>query len=143
MKKNLFFFFIFATTIVHAQTTLRGKVTDSSFHRLRSATVQLNRDSGNVTLNETITDSLGAFSFNNIYPGKYIITVSFVGYGTSSSHVTAGTDSVTTLSTIVLTKASGTLAGVTVTATEPAVTQKADTIQYSANQYKVNPDATS
>ncbi len=143
MKKNLFFFFILATTILHAQTTLRGKVTDSSFHRLRSATVQLNRDSGNVTLNETITDSLGAFSFNNIYPGKYLIVVSFVGYGTSSTLVNAGTDSVTALSTIVLTKASGTLAGVTVTAIEPAVTQKADTIQYSANQYKVNPDATS
>ncbi|MDQ2753574.1 MAG: TonB-dependent receptor family protein [Bacteroidota bacterium] len=143
MKKNLFFFFILATTLLHAQTTLRGKVTDSSFHRLRSATVQLHRDSGNVTLNQTITDSAGAFSFNNIYPGKYIITVSFVGYGTSSNLIAAGTDSVTTLSTIVLTKATGTLAGVTVIATEPAVTQKADTIQYSANQYKVNPDATS
>ncbi len=144
MKKVLFLFSLLAATFLHAQTTtLQGKVTDSSSRALHSATVQLNRDSGNVTLNQTITDSLGNFSFNNIYPGKYVIIVSFVGYGTSSSLVTAGTDSVTSLSTIVLNKASGTLAGVTVTATEPAVTQKADTIQYSANQYKVNPDATS
>ncbi len=143
MKKIILFFFMLTAIALHAQTTLRGKVTDSSHHPLRSASVQLNRDSGNVTLNETITDSLGNFSFNNIYKGKYIITVSFVGYGTSSTLINAGADSVTAVANVVLTKAIGTLAGVTVTATEPAVTQKADTIQYSANQYKVNPDATS
>ncbi len=143
MKIILLFLSLFFTAFLFAQTTVKGKVVDSSHHPLSAATVQLNRDTGNVTIAETLTDSLGNFVFHNVDSGKYILTLSFVGYGTSSNILQVRRDSLITLNNIVLAKATGTLEGVTVTATTPAVTQKADTIQYSANQYKVNPDATS
>ncbi len=143
MKIFLLFSFLLFSSFLFAQTSVRGKVTDSSLQPLPAATVQLNKDTGNIKLAETLTDSLGNFVFNNVDSGKFIITVSFVGFGTSSVIINTKKDSAIALSNIILTKASGTLAGVTVTATAPAVTQKADTIQYSASQYKVNPDATS
>ena len=126
--------------------TIRGKITDSLHRPLASATVQLNRNIGNVPVAQTITDSLGNYSFANADSGRFTITASFVGFGTGSAQFTVIKDSArafTNVPELSLVKASGTLAGVTVTASAPVVSQKADTIQYSANQYKVNPDATS
>lgn len=145
MKAVFLFVFSCIATGLFAQT-IKGKVTDSLHHPLPSATVQLNRDSGNIQLAQTITDSLGNYSFTIADSGRFTITASFVGFGTGSISITVTKDSVQTFINVPefsLVKASGTLAGVTVTASTPAVSQKADTIQYSANQYKVNPDATS
>ena len=161
MKAFLLFLFISSGYSLLAQTNLRGKVTDSSRHPLPLATVQLNRSNGNTTITTTTTDSLGSFTFSNVDSGSYVITVSFVGFGTVSTAIAinkkaiykdsanadsaslSANDNLITIDNIVLQKATGTLAGVTVTSASPPVTQKADTIQYSANQYKVNPDATS
>ena len=147
MKAILLLLSLFFTSCLVAQTTIRGSVKDSSHRPLQAATVQLNRSTGNIKLKETVTDSLGNFLFRGVDTGKLVITVSFVGFGTSSKVVSvpiaSQTDSLLTVDAIILTKASGTLTNVTVTASAPAVTQKADTVQYSANQYKVNPDATS
>lgn len=142
MKAILLLIFLFLTSGLFAQT-IRGKIVDSSHRPLPAATVQLNRDSGNIRIAQTVTDSLGNYSFTTTGSGSFVVTASFVGFATSSSRIDVTKDSVNNVSQISLIKASGTLAGVTVTATSPAVVQKADTIQYSANQYKVNPDATS
>lgn len=147
MKAILLFLSLFFMSCLVAQTTIRGSVKDSTHRALQAATVQLNRTTGNIKLNETLTDSAGNFSFRDVDTGRFILTVSFVGFGTSSNTIIIAkdslrTDSILTVGAIILAKASGTLAGVTVTASAPAVTQKADTVQYSANQYKVNPDAT-
>jgi hypothetical protein len=56
-----------------AQATVIGTVTDSVAHRpLAGALVQLVADSGSVARNAT-SDSLGAFRFDGVRPGSYII----------------------------------------------------------------------
>ena len=138
---------LFFVTALKAQVNFIGKVVDSASAPLNAATVQLNKDSGNVSLQATYSDSTGQFKLTNVSNGKYILTVSFVGYGTVSKPLTVITDSTTVDTTInigniTLNKASGELTGVTVTTNVPPVTQKNDTTQYNASQYKVNPDAT-
>jgi hypothetical protein len=139
----LFFFLLIAAISLRAQTTIKGKIVDSANRPLLAATVQLNRDTGNVRLQQTLTDTAGTFSIANVDSGKYVITISFVGYGTASQAVQAGKDTTINLGSLQLVRISNSLSTVVVTATTPAVTQKGDTVQYSANQYKVNPDATS
>src|SRR4051794_1179254 len=85
----LFFYLLIAAVSLQAQTSIRGKIVDSANRPLPAATVQLNRDTGNIRLQETLTDTAGAFSFTNVDSGKYVITISFVGYGTASHPVQA------------------------------------------------------
>ncbi len=139
----LLFFLLIAAISLRAQTTIHGKIVDSANRPLPAATVQLNRDTGNVRLQETLTDTAGTFSFTNVDSGKYVITISYVGYGSASQAVQAGKDTIISLGNLQLVHISNSLSTVVVIATTPAVTQKGDTVQYSANQYKVNPDATS
>jgi len=144
MKTSLLFSFcLLAAISLQAQTTIKGRIADSTNHPLPAATVQLNQDTGNIKLQETLTDSAGNFSFSNIDSGKYIITISFVGYGSASQVVQAGRDTTINIGNLHLVRISNSLSTVVVTASTPPVTQKGDTVQYSANQYKVNPDATS
>src|SRR4051794_2972230 len=144
MKIFLLFLILFLANIsLRAQTTISGKIVDSTNRPLQAATVQLNRDTGNIRLQETLTDTSGTFSFTNVDSGKYVISISYVGYGSASQVVQAGRDTIINLGNLQLVRISNSLSTVVVTATTPAVTQKGDTVQYSANQYKVNRDATS
>ncbi len=128
---------------LQAQTTLHGKVADSLDQPLPAAVVKLSKTTGSIVTKETVTDSLGNFTLINVDSGQYILITSFIGFGTSSQSVEVSGAGNRTLPDIILSKSTGNLAGVTVTATVPPVTQKGDTVQYNAGQYKVNPDASS
>ena len=106
-----------------------------------NATVKLiSTDSSASELN-TVSDNKGVFTFNNIQLGNYTLTVTLIGYETMAQVVSI--DSVNTnLGNIVLSKSAKTLKTVVINGAPP-VRQKDDTVEYSASQYKVNPDATS
>lgn len=76
--------FVFTSTTMLAQsasTSLRGVVTDSTGAAIPGASVQLTDDATNATAGTT-TDRAGEYSFHQLQPGDYTITVSAGGFGT-------------------------------------------------------------
>jgi uncharacterized membrane protein YgcG len=88
----------------------------------------------------TVTDSLGRFHFDGLKPDSFRITLSSIGFGTTTMNVKIDSSNVD-LNFIFLTGTTDVASSVTVTASAAPVVQKGDTVQFSANQYKVNPDA--
>jgi hypothetical protein len=130
------------STASFAQTgSLQGLLTDSdSQAKLSGATVTLLNAVDSQVVSSMVTDPRGRISFRNIAAGKYIIRISMIGYRPYFSDVTL-TDEEKQLGMIRMEKEGKELQGVTVVSKTPLVIQKADTSQFSASQYKVNPDA--
>lgn len=82
----------------------------------------------------------GAFDFKGLTLQSYILRISSVSHEPDSQVVTL-TDSSKDLGIISISKKAKLLAEVTIQAATPPVRQKADTLEYSASAFKVNPDA--
>ncbi len=143
----ILFLFLFSINIVEAQT-VKGVLTDENDKSpLVGATVKLsnrpdslnNQDSS--TAYTTVTNKDGAFIFENVTPKLYRLSVESVGLGRFQITVSVKDSMVTDLATISISKTSKILNEVVITASAPQVKQKVDTVEYSANQFKVNPDA--
>jgi len=108
---------------VSAQT-VSGVAKEAGGQPLSGATITLYKDSAIVKL--AVTKENGAYHFEAVQPGTYRVGTSFVGTTPSfSAPFTVGTTDVT-VPELVVTKAGGTLQGVTVTARRPIVEVKAD-----------------
>jgi hypothetical protein len=85
----------------------------------------------------------GSFNFTNLKNGEYVLKATSVGFENLIQPVHIS-DSVPVLDlgVLYLPKKTVTLEGVVVVANPPNAIQKADTTQFSASQFKVNPDAT-
>ncbi|MFL3660306.1 MAG: TonB-dependent receptor [Polaribacter sp.] len=82
MKKITFFLFLFASTLVNAQSfTLKGKVVDANNESLPGATILVKE-----TQQGTSSDFDGVFRIN-LDKGMYTIQVSFIGYKTVSEEI--------------------------------------------------------
>lgn len=106
---------------------------------LRGATVNLVNSDSSIAYT-VVADKTGSFLFENVSPKKYLLSISSVGYATINMPVSVK-DSLVELAEILVPKAAKVLKSVTVTTTAPPVKLKQDTVEYSANAYKVNPDA--
>jgi len=140
---TLMVFFNFLTGKAHSQTgALKGRVVDQSNNTaIAGATILVVLQSDSSQTQTTVTDNDGYFIITGLLNGVYTLTVSFVGYGKVVQNISLnGQDK--NIGTIIIQRQSKELADVIVTAKEPPVEQKLDTIQYNANQYKTNPDAT-
>lgn len=124
-----------------AQTNvLTGKVFDGDTKEpLVGATVRAvsGKDSTSV-----LSDKNGEFVFKNLVPGDYKLKISYLGYSVMLSDFTWENKALT-LNNFFINRDAKTLTGVTVVSTPPLVKIKADTVEISASQLKVNPDATS
>lgn len=129
--------------IAQAQTrTISGTVIDQqSRSPLSRATVQLQTLSDSTT-RKSITDSAGRFNFTGLKRDSFLLSVSYVGYNPVSRIIAVDTADIQ-LSIATVTNATPDLATVIISTTISPVTQKGDTLQFNANQFKVNPDATS
>ena len=107
---------------------------------LQRATLFLASNSDSTNTRNSITDSAGNFSFSGLQPDSYKLVISSVGFGTLSRTITVDTSDVM-LDTLTLRTSDNIVGGVTVTATVPLATQKGDTVQFNASQFKVQPDA--
>lgn len=128
-----------------AQTSsVKGTVKDAVDNTpVAGATVVmvLQKDSVQSGKQSTVTDAKGNFELANVGNGNYQLEVSSVNYDKIKKNViTSG--SIKDLGVISLIKTGKDLEGVTVVSQAPAVIQKGDTSQFSASQFKVNPDAT-
>ena len=118
--------------------TLRDQ-TDSSL--LSGATIEILLQSDSSLVKTGISDSKGKFTLEGLVPGGLIFKVSTIGYQEYIDLFTLK-DTTKDLGIITLNKRGKDLSTVTIISKAPPVVQKGDTSQFSANQYKVNPDAT-
>ena len=105
-----------------------------------TVTIYLQHDSTRRQLKNAVTDSKGAFELTELATGTFIIDISSIGYEKVSRQVVVD-EPAKDMGTINLVKQGKELADVTVVSKAPPVVQKGDTSQFSASQYKVNPDA--
>ncbi|MEX8547440.1 MAG: TonB-dependent receptor [Mucilaginibacter sp.] len=116
---------------------IAGSVVDSiSKKPIDYATITLFRSGGKAPLNGVVTDSKGNFRIDNLNPGKYKITVSFIGYPTKTF------DPVTTtpakpdanLGTVRLSPSGRMLKGVEVVGQQALVENHIDKLVYNAEK---------
>jgi hypothetical protein len=142
---GLFLFFNFFAVIAFAQNAaIKGVVVDAvDKSAVRGATVviYLQKDSTKSVIQSTVTNAKGSFELTGIPNESYFVEISFVGYQ-QLKRTAVVTGGIKDMGTLTITKQGKDLADVTIIATAPPVTQKGDTTQFSASQYKVNPDAT-
>ncbi|MGN6510553.1 MAG: outer membrane beta-barrel protein [Chitinophaga sp.] len=107
---------------------------------LRNATIRLTSPEDAAFRKQAITDGSGAFEITGLSAKPYLVTISYVGYGelTRAIMLQAETQD---LGTILLPKSSRDLKEVVIKGQVPPSQQKGDTLQYNADAYKVNPDA--
>ena len=143
MARRLLFvcFALFIFAFSQAQNrTVSGMVSDQQTKKpLGGATVQLSSLSDS-SRHRSITDSLGRFVFPGLKKDSFLLSVSYVGYNSVSRIIAVDTADVT-LKIGAAIKSNADLATVIIQTTVSPVTQRQDTIQFNASQYKVNPDA--
>lgn len=144
MLKRFTFFAIalFFIIVAHSQTPgIKGSVQNfQTSTYIPRATVTLHNIKDTTIIYSAISDSVGRFQIDHLQPDSFVLLVSSIGYTSVRRTVKLNTVLVN-LGAIDLQKAPRVLAGVTVTANIPMAVQKADTVQYNASQFKVNPDA--
>lgn len=135
--------FLITTFFAKSQDiVLSGILTDKADHSaVPGATIKLLLPTNEAFTKSVATDVTGKFRFDGLLSGSYIITISSIGYETISQKINLQASNKTPIPFFV-TKAENTLADVVVVAKAPPVKQKNDTLEYAANQFKVNPDAT-
>ena len=142
---RILFLLNFISILAFAQSNnVTGVVNDAVKHvPVAGATVviYLQKDSTHNEIKSAVTDANGSFQLNTILNEKYFVEVSFIGYLQLKKLITIKNNSLD-MGIISLTKQGKDLAEVTIISKAPPVTQKGDTTQFSASQYKVNPDAT-
>ena len=96
MKRLILLLFLFAFTLAaHAQfpggggSSVTGRISGSVIDSLTRkpidyATITLYRSGGKVPLNGVVTDEKGVFKIDNLNPGKYKVSISFIGYPTKT-----------------------------------------------------------
>jgi hypothetical protein len=136
-------FLVFLSQTAMTQS-ITGKLMDPADNRpLAGATVTLTLVKDSLSGRSTVSDNKGAFQFQGVSKDSFYLEVSFIGYEVYKQ-VVAVSDSIPAvdLRTVYVPKTTVQLGGVTVVSKAAPVIQKGDTTQFSAGQYKVNPDAT-
>jgi len=144
MKKIILFaiFLIFLNGVTLAQdVSINGRVTDNTEKTaLAGATVSVLLQADSTLVKSTTSNNEGGFILSSLPPDSFIITVTSVGYQQYVYFIKLGNTN-RDLGIIEMQKQGTDLSVVTIIAKAPPVTQRGDTSQFSASQYKVNPDA--
>ncbi len=127
---------------VQAQSvTIEGTIVDSIAKKtLTSATVALARAKDSSLISFTRANEDGFFQIKNVEAGKYLLSVSYVGYQHLWLGIKVGATSKLSLGKIYLVDASQT-STVTVTARRPPVVINGDSIEFNSENFKTVPNA--
>ncbi|MEO8769786.1 MAG: TonB-dependent receptor [Ferruginibacter sp.] len=130
-------------SISFAQTgSIRGTLRDNDdSSAIKGATVSLLLQSDSSIVKSVVSDASGIFQLDNLAADSFIVKITTVSYQERVSFITLN-ENARDLGNIGLNKQGKDLSVVTVIAKAPPVIQKGDTSQFSADQFKVNPDAT-
>ncbi len=121
--------------------SIQGSIKDSIANRaLNAATVSLvyAKDSSLVSFSRT--NEAGAFSFKNVVPGAYLISVSYVGYQPKWVPVINTADKSVEMGTIYMNDVN-VVSTVTVNARRPPVVINGDSIEFNSENFKTAPNA--
>ncbi len=147
MIKKLTFALLMATSLLLAvqakaqSVTIEGTIMDSISKRaLTSATVSLANATDSSLINFTRASDDGYFQFKNIAPGKYLLSVSYVGFQPLWLGIKVGATSKLSLGNIYLSDVSQ-ISTVTVTARRPPVVINGDSIEFNSENFKTVPNA--
>ena len=144
MRTGLLFLVLTFLVLNHTQAqnrTITGTLTDQTTKTpLSGATVRLKNITGPDYSKSTVSDSIGHFIFANLTPDSFLLSISYVGYNPINRRIKVDTTDIT-ISIAAVPNTSSELETVVISTTISPVSQKADTIQYNASQFKVNPDA--
>ena len=144
MFKFLAFIFLATVISVNIQAqSVSGNIEDAVTNTIIShATIELSKADSTINPLLTVSDSKGNFILNNVPAGSYTLSITSIGYSEFKKLVTV-IDQNLDLGNIKLAKSVETLSTVVINGAPPPVKQNGDTLDYSASQFKVNPDATS
>ena len=148
MNKATFFKLFLLTSlllssyVIFAQNiSIDGKVIDSTIKKpLNSATISLASAKDSSLLSFTRSEDDGYFQINNVKPGKYLLSISYVGYAHLWLSITVGANPKVSLGNIYLMDATQ-MSTVTVTARRPPVVINKDTIEFNSENFKTVPNA--
>lgn len=107
---------------------------------LRNATVRLASPVEDSLKRSVLTDQNGAFQITGLKAQPYIITISYLGYAQLERAIMLQNET-QDLGTIMMSKSSRELQEVVIKGQIPPTQQKGDTLQYNADAFKTNPDA--
>ena len=137
----LFLFFSCAQQAFAQILVLKGVLKDKGDSSvLKNATIRLSSPEDAAFKKQAITNAGGAFELTGLSQKPYILTISFVGYGELTRAIMLQSET-QDLGTIYMPKSSRELKEVVIKGQVPPAQQKGDTLQYNADAYKVNPDA--
>lgn len=146
IKKAILAFCILGSLLVGFQAnaqniTIEGTIMDSVLKKtLTSATVSLANAKDSSLVNFTRANEDGFFQFKNIVPGKYLLSVSYIGYQPLWLGLKMGITNKLSLGNVYLTDASQ-ISSVTVTARRPPVVINGDSIEFNSENFKTVPNA--
>lgn len=116
---------------------ISGTVIDSATQRpIDYASVSLGRATSNKSTNGGITDSKGVFKIDNVAPGKYKLTIAFIGYQTKVISPITTTDGKpdVNLGRILLTSTTKNLKEVSITGEVAVIENRVDKVVYNAEK---------
>ncbi|MXV50784.1 TonB-dependent receptor [Pedobacter sp. HMF7647] len=147
MKRIFTFIFLLAIAITaQAQmggggSTVVGRISGNVIDSLTKkpldyATVTLYRSKGKVPLNGVLTDEKGNFKLNNVAPGNYKVTVTFIGYPTKTFDPIKTTPEKpdNNMGTVIVSPGANALKEVQVTGTQSVIENKIDKMVYNAEK---------
>lgn len=138
----LFLAFVLMALASNSQT-VTGSIMDSGDRSpVSNATVKLLKTDSTSTSFMTVSDAKGVFNFRNVSNGNYIVEVTSIGFAKYHRDITVKGENIS-MGNLGISKIAETLSTVVIDGTPPPVRQRNDTLEYSANAYKLNPDATS
>lgn len=144
MKRLTLLITIITSLSVSAQQgSVKGKLNDTlSKQPVPGATITLMTAKDSSLVSFTMSDASGAFAFSNITNGSYRILITHINFHNVSRPVTiSNTEKEVDMGPIPMGDKFKTLNEIVVEAEAPPVTLKADTVEYNAGSFKVQPNA--
>ena len=133
------FAFLSVTTVT--AVTLSGNVKETSTGEgLIQASVRLLAARDSSLVGGVVTNDNGRYTIPNVRPGKYIVEASYIGYETQLRDITVG-DRDIRLKPFELKEGSVLLKEATVVGVRTPITVKEDTVEFSAESYKTQPNS--
>ncbi len=143
--KSVLLLFVFSLGAVIAKSqniSLKGKLADKGDNSpIIGASIKLVSQRDSTQIKQVITDKTGNFSFNNLNASGYKLYISYSGYEKIEQRINLQASNKEPI-VFSIGKVATVLADVTVIAKAAPTRQKGDTTEFSASQFKVNPDAT-
>lgn len=133
---------ITSLNVIAREGNVSGKIKDNEGKSLATANVVLLKAADSTLVKAGLSDEQGAFSFDAVPDGNYILRVTLIGYEKYASEKINITGSDVTVKDIALSRKANALKEVSVTAQKPLIEIKADKLIVNVQNSVINAGAT-